>query len=106
MSPELRDRLDRLNGCQLDEYPVTELSVVSAWLDQYEAEQTRLGLDTPPEYPPPLPRSDGRMSGWGTNEDWGGSSDPTGSKGSSSGSSSDCKVEPGLTGAHTPSSIS
>ena len=70
VSPELREKSDRLNDYQLDEYSVTELSVVYAWLDGYEAERTRLGLDTPPESPPPLPRSDG-TSGKGTNYDWG-----------------------------------
>ena len=51
VSPELRDRLNRLNHYQPEGLPYTEVSVVQAWLGQYEYERTRRGLNTPPLSP-------------------------------------------------------
>ena len=60
VSPELRDRLERLNYYQSEGLPCTEVSVAQAWLVQYEHERSRLGLNTPPSSP--------RDSAWGNFE--------------------------------------
>ena len=70
ITPELRDRMDRLNKCESEGLTVTELSVAQAWLARYEHERTSLGLDTPLQSPPGS-RLDVWTSGWGTNDDWG-----------------------------------
>ena len=57
VTPELRDRLARLNHHQ------SEGSVAQGWLGRYEHERTRIGLDTPPSYP------GDRL--WGTSESGG-----------------------------------
>ena len=68
VSPELRDRLDRLNHYQSEGLPCTEVSVAQAWLGQYEHERTRLGKNTPP--PSPRDSTWGKFeSGWATTWD-------------------------------------
>ena len=42
ISPELRDRLNRLNEYETDGLPFIELSVTQAWLARYEHERNRL----------------------------------------------------------------
>ena len=68
VSPELRDRLDRLNHYLSLGLPCTELSVAQAWLCQYGHERTRLGLNTPPPSPPDSAWGDFE-SGWATTWD-------------------------------------
>ena len=58
-----------------DDYHFTEASVAQAWLDRYQSTRTELGRDTPP---PSSPATDNynNISGWGTNDDWGGPPTP------------------------------
>ena len=76
VSPELRDRLRRLEEYEADENIYTEVSVAQAWLARYEWERTELGLDIPTVSRSTSYTKDGRAINWGANDDRGGPPTP------------------------------